>query len=216
MIRHVWFDMGGTLYHETPAFDAVHDELRYKTFADITGTPLAKAEVRYQELYERYGSNSAVFTSLGKPSDFWQNTFDTMDLSAVLEPEPYVNQALGELSTYVPVSIFTNFKHNKIHTVLKLLGVNRELFTHILSGDDVSKRKPDHEGFEKMVELSGLRPSELLYVGDRVDVDIKPAKAVGIKTALLWQSSDEADYLVQDFSELIQVIKPDLPERRLR
>lgn len=210
MIRHIWFDMGGTLYRETAAFDAVHDKLRYEAFAEVTGTPIEEAESKYQELYARYGSNSAVFTSLGKPSDFWQNTFDNMDLSAVLDADPAVNQTLIELSRYVPISLFTNFKPTKIESVLKLLGINHDIFTHVLSGDDVTKRKPDPEGFDKMVELTGVPPDELLYVGDRIDVDIKPARAIGIKTALLWQSSDEADYSIRDFLELPQVLKPEL------
>ena len=37
--------MGGTLYRETPEFDVVHDELRYRTYADIVGEPdLSKAK----------------------------------------------------------------------------------------------------------------------------------------------------------------------------
>jgi len=39
MISHVWFDMGGTLYRETPEFHVVHDELRYKTYAGIVDQP---------------------------------------------------------------------------------------------------------------------------------------------------------------------------------
>ena len=208
--------MGGTLYRETPAFNEIHDKLRYETYAAITGAPLAEAEARYQELYARYGSNSAVFTSLGKPSDFWQRTFDNMDLAAVLEPDLTVTQTITELSKYVPVSLFTNFKKDKIEAVLKLLNISQGIFTFELSGDDITKRKPDLEGFEKMVGLSNLSPHELLYVGDRIDVDIKPAKAVGMKTALLWQTSAEADYSALDFTGLLREITPDLPVSQLQ
>lgn len=211
MIRHIWFDMGGTLYRETSAFDEQHDKLRYEAYAAITGVPVGEAESKYLELYAHFGSNSAVFTSLGKPSDFWQNTFDDMDLAAVLEPDSTVNQTIVELSRHVPVSIFTNFKPVKIETVLSLLGIDQAVFTHILSGDDVTERKPNLEGFEKMIELSGLPAEELLYVGDRINVDIKPARAVGIKTALLWQASGEADYCAMSYPELMEVIKTDLP-----
>jgi HAD superfamily hydrolase (TIGR01549 family) len=207
MIRHIWFDVGGTLYEETSTFDAVHDALRYSTYADIVGEHDAeRAKGSYGELYAQYGSNSAVFSSLGKPSDFWQNTFDSMNLADILTPNPTVSKTLEQLSNIMPVSLFTNFKPAKIENVLQLVGVRSDIFTNVISGDDVKKRKPDSEGFEKMVEVSGIPPNQLLYVGDRVDVDIKPAKAVGMLTCLIYQTSPEADYSILEFSELLSVV----------
>lgn len=206
MIRHIWFDMAGTLYRETPAFDAVHDKLRYETYAAITGTPIDKAKEKYDQLYAQYGSNSAVFRALGKPSDFWQQTFDSMDLASLIKPDPDITETITMLSKSVPISLFGNFKQVKIEEVLKLLSIDKVLFTHILSGDDVTHRKPDLEGFHKMVELSNLPPGDLLYAGDRIDVDIKPAKAVGMQTALVWQVSSEADHSFENFTDLLTLV----------
>jgi HAD superfamily hydrolase (TIGR01549 family) len=208
MIKHVWFDMGGTLYRETPEFDVVHDELRYRTYADIVGEPdLNKAKQQYDELYKIHNSNSKVFSSLGKPSDFWQQAFDELDLARVLKPDPILPQTLEQISQLVPISIFTNFKPAKIRQVLDLLTIDYGLFANILSGDDVSERKPSPEGFYKMVELSKLPADQILYIGDRVDVDIKPARAVGMRTCLVWQSSPDADYSAANFLELRQVLR---------
>lgn len=206
MIRHIWFDLASTLYRETPAFDAVHDQLRYETYAAVTDMPIERAKEKYDQLYARYGSNSAVFTALGKPSDFWQQAFDSMDLASLIKPNPVVNETIMTLSKSVPVSLFSNFKYAKIEEVLKLLGIDVAMFTYVLSGDDVTKRKPDLEGFRKMVELSDLPPGDLLYVGDRIDVDVKPAKAVGMQTALVWQTSSEAGYCFENFADLQRVI----------
>ena len=200
--------MAGTIYQETAAFDAIHDALRYEAYAQIVGEPDAgQAKQRYDALYDRYGSNSAVFSSLGKASDFWQHTFESLDLASVLQPDPEVSKALVRLSEVMPVSIFTNFKPQKIQSVLQILGIRRDIFTHILSGDDVSRRKPDLEGFKKMVEMSDLPPDQLIYVGDRVDVDIKPAKSVGMLTCLLWQSSNEANFSANNFRDVYNIIQ---------
>jgi hypothetical protein len=77
MIKHIWFDVAGTLYRETPDFNIAHDQHRYcQTYATLMGISdikLAKAE--FEQLYKIHGSNSAVFTSLGQPSDYWMKAF---------------------------------------------------------------------------------------------------------------------------------------------
>lgn len=65
-IKHVWFDLDGTLSIHTSEFNEAHDKLRYMTYAEATRKPLTKeVSEEYEELYKRYGSNSAVFRSLG-------------------------------------------------------------------------------------------------------------------------------------------------------
>lgn len=204
--------MGGTLYQETAAFKTEHDALRYKAYADIVNEPdIAKAKQGYDAMYATQGSNSAVFTALGKPSDYWQNIFDNMDLSTVLIPDQTVNSTLKSLGRSVPISLFTNFKPQRITEVCHILNIDELIFTHVLSGDDVKKRKPDEEGFEKMVQLSNLPANEILYVGDRIDVDIKPAHSIGMRTCLVWASSDVADYSAPSFSALEDTIQGVLP-----
>jgi HAD superfamily hydrolase (TIGR01509 family) len=50
----------------------------------------------------------------------------------------------------------------------------------VTSSDGVGVRKPDPAFFERLVELAGVEPGELAYVGDRVDNDVLPALAVGL------------------------------------
>jgi HAD superfamily hydrolase (TIGR01549 family) len=56
----------------------------------------------------------------------------------------------------------------------------------LLAADVVSSsaalgvRKPDLRFFERVVELAGCAPSEVAYVGDRVDNDVLPAAAAGL------------------------------------
>jgi len=207
MVKHVWFDMGGTLYKETPEFKAVHDKHLYATYARLVGEQhIAKAKLDYDALYKQYGSNSAVFRSLGMPSDFWHKAFDELDVSSLLSPDFDTISTLKAIKKTLPISLFTNIKPNTIKNVLAHLQIPITDFTYIISGDDIKERKPNLEGFHKMVELTNLPPDEIMYVGDRIDVDIKPAKAVGMKTCLVWSSSDEADHSAGTFSELKDIL----------
>jgi HAD superfamily hydrolase (TIGR01549 family) len=45
--------------------------------------------------------------------------------------------------------------------------------------------KPEPEFFARVVTESSAEPVEVLYVGDRVDNDIRPAQATGLETALI-------------------------------
>jgi phosphoglycolate phosphatase-like HAD superfamily hydrolase len=45
--------------------------------------------------------------------------------------------------------------------------------------------KPDPEFFQRVVEAAPYESAELLYVGDRLDNDIRPAAACGLHTALI-------------------------------
>ena len=44
--------------------------------------------------------------------------------------------------------------------------------------------KPDRAILDNFLNRTGLRPVECLITGDRVDVDLIPAKRLGMKTAL--------------------------------
>ncbi len=206
MIKHIWFDVDGTLTIHTPEFHKVHNALRYKTYADFIKKPVTKELMEeYETLYKKYGSNSAVFRSLGLPSDYWQKYFNTIDEVKYFKPNIVVKKTLEQLKDKVPISIFTNVKPERNVSTLAAIDVKPELFTYIITGDDIKERKPALDGFYLMIEKTKLPPGEILYVGDRVDVDIKPAKLVGMKTCLVWSKSDEADYSFENFEDLLSI-----------
>ena len=208
MIRHVWFDFAGTLYKETPELQAARDVVRYSEYAKITHlTDLDEAKNQYDALLAEAGSNSAVFSSLGKPDDYWQRISEGVDLTAYIKPDPVITETLRELSSSLPISIFTNFRLQRVTRMLQTLEISPQFFTHVLTGDNVQARKPDLDGFKQMIVLSEVPANEIIYIGDRVSADVAPAKVLGIVTCLVWQQSVEADYSTVDFSRLPEIIR---------
>jgi HAD superfamily hydrolase (TIGR01549 family) len=196
--------MDGTLTLHTDEFDKVHNDLRYKTYASVVGREVDDALIaEYEALYKKAGSNSAAFTSLGKPSDFWMQYFDQIDQTRYYEPVPDIYETLDKLRKIVPISLFTNVKLANAQKTLSVVKIEANWFTHIISGDDIKNRKPALDGFHLMIEKSGIRAEQILYVGDRVEVDIKPAKAVGILSGLLYEQSNEADFCFPTFSDIL-------------
>ena len=205
-IKHVWFDMDGTLTIQTPEFHIAHNQLRYKAYSDAVGRPVTKdlAE-EFEALYKKHGSNSAVFVSIGMPQGYWQQYFRTLDQLKFYKPVPDVYKTLDKLRRKVPISLFTNSNLEIIRKTLQTINIDIHWFTYVLGGNDIKKPKPDLEGFYLMLDKTSLPPHQCLYVGDRVDVDIKPARQAGMQTCLVYTTSDEADYCVGRMSELLDL-----------
>lgn len=88
----------------------------------------------------------------------------------------------------------------------------RRYFDVIAASAEIGFAKPNREIFEKAPELACCKPDESVMAGDRLDNDIIPAKAPGMKTVWIknglakYQSEEMesgiADYRVYSLSEL--------------
>ena len=55
----------------------------------------------------------------------------------------------------------------------------------ILNSSDLGVEKPDRSFFTALASAIGRDPTRILYVGDRLDNDILPAKEAGLRTVLM-------------------------------
>ena len=61
----------------------------------------------------------------------------------------------------------------------------------IISAEMSRACKPHREIFEKAMEIAGVRPEEVIHIGDSVVSDVQAAKAVGITPVLIDRSGKE-------------------------
>ena len=202
-IKHIWFDMSETLAPYTPEFIKARDELLYKIFAEaVNKTMSAELVAEYKELYKKHGSNAAVFRALGFPANYWPTHFSTIDETLFLKPDPNIYGTLDALRKIVPISLFTNARPENI---LKTLKIDPTWFTHIIGSGDFKEPKPALDGFRVMIEKSQLPPAEILYIGDMLEKDIRPAKKVGLQAGMMWGKSSEADYSFEHFEDVLKL-----------
>ncbi len=58
-IKHIWFDVNGTLCLYTPEYNQAHDKLRYEAYGEVTDREVSdELKDEYERLYSEYGSNS--------------------------------------------------------------------------------------------------------------------------------------------------------------
>lgn len=87
----------------------------------------------------------------------------------------------------------------------------KDRFGLTLSATDaeVGAFKPAPQGFLVACARWGLSPDQVLYVGDRVDVDARGAAAAGLRYAVLGRRSraEPGGWVVRNFKELRSVIR---------
>lgn len=87
----------------------------------------------------------------------------------------------------------------------------------IATSDDWGIEKPNVEFFEKVVEVAPGDAHEIVYVGDRLDNDLTPARAAGMRTAFVqrgpwgWiqrntpEVGELTDWRIRDLHELPKI-----------
>lgn len=90
---------------------------------------------------------------------------------------------LEALAKEYPLVLVSNFYGN-IESVLKDFGIF-DCFKKVIESAKVGIRKPDAKIIEMGVKALGLKPEEVLVVGDNIKNDIDPAQAIGCQTLYL-------------------------------
>lgn len=119
---------------------------------------------------------------------------------------------LDSLYGHYPMVLVTNFYGN-IAAVLADFGLDR-YFPTIIESAVVGVRKPDPRIFGLGVEALGLKPDEVLVVGDSISKDILPAQSLGCRTAWVkgrpwFRDAEVADRpdAIASLSELSHLLK---------
>lgn len=118
-------------------------------------------------------------------------------------------EVLLRLKEQYPMVLVSNFYGN-IQTVLGEFGLDG-VFSQIIESAVVGVRKPDPRIFSFGVEALGLKPDEVVVVGDSIDKDIVPARQAGCHTVWFrgegWTDDpvDESlpDRIITDLRELL-------------
>lgn len=88
----------------------------------------------------------------------------------------------------------------------------QHFFDHVITFEDTHVRKPDPTPFMKAIGLLGMRPNEVIMVGDWPERDMVGATRVGIKTVYAKYGDTSgaavsgADYEINDISELLTIV----------
>jgi HAD superfamily hydrolase (TIGR01549 family) len=177
-IRAVWFDVGEALIDETR---------EYGTWADWLGVPRHTFSAVFGAVLARGGDYREVF----------QHFRPGFDLAA--ERDARLEAGLGEYlnayDLYPDVrpcfaalrerGYFLGIAGNQTSRAGQFLRELNLAVDVLATSDDWGVAKPDVAFFDELVRVSGHSPAEIVYVGDRLDNDIRPAADAGLQTAFI-------------------------------
>ncbi|MGL4928656.1 MAG: phosphoglycolate phosphatase [Plesiomonas sp.] len=215
-IRGIAFDLDGTLVDSVPdlalAIDLMLQDLQYPT----------AGEARVRE-WVGNGADSLVKRALT-----WAQEGFVPDIVKVREArarfdQHYATHLCVSSRTYpgvmdtlfslkeqgLPLAIVTNKPTAFVAPLLQALNLDL-YFSPTIGGDDVAVRKPHPAGLYLVLGTLGLRPHELLVVGDSEN-DIKAAKAAGCPSVGLTYgynydepiAHSEPDLILDNFAGLL-------------
>lgn len=179
MIRAVVFDVGECLVNETREYGTWADWLGVPqhTFSSVFGAVIAQGH-DYRETFQVFRPGFDLYAEREARAEAGHpETFGEEDLYLDVRP------ALAELRRG---GLWLGIAGNQTVRAGRIL---RELFTAdvdlIGTSDDWGASKPDPEFFKRVSEVVPFEAGEVLYVGDRLDNDIIPARQAGMRTALI-------------------------------
>jgi len=168
------------------------------------------APQRMSDMLQRLAVDAA-----GCPTGFVESLLDAhrKALSEAAKFPAHYGALLRKLRPKYRLAVVSNFDYTP--TALGMLqdaGVV-DLFDTIVVSDAVGWRKPRPEIFELALRQLGVEPGDALFVGDRADIDVAGAQALGMPVA--WVNRDRAplpagirppDYEIRDLGELAPIL----------
>jgi HAD superfamily hydrolase (TIGR01509 family) len=186
------FDVDGTLAQTNrliyDTFNYIAEKYLHRTYTvpEITALFGPPEEVVIEKMVGR-GKMAAAC------EDYY--AFYTEHHRSLAPPYPGVAEMLDHLKQRgMILAIFTGKGIRTTTITLEISGV-LHYFDMLVTGSDVVNHKPSSEGLSKIMLQYDLHNDEVLMVGDAV-VDIKAARAVGVKTAaVVWDSYTKSQVL---------------------
>ncbi len=205
--KAVFFDVDGTLYRSRE-YEEHLLQSAVTVISEILGIGRSEAFRRLMEVKKEVKTVSKSVEILGiNRSKFYERLAAVVDVKSYITTTPTVVEMLRWLrQRNVIVGLHTNAGKKLAMKVLMYLGIDSGCYDFIVTSDD-AEPKPDLSGYLLLLEKAGVKPYEALYVGDRCEVEIAPAKRINMHTAAIYiQECPYADYFLKDIAEVKQLI----------
>ncbi|HUW62862.1 MAG TPA: HAD family hydrolase [Candidatus Bathyarchaeia archaeon] len=230
-IRAVTFDFWNTLFRE--ANSAARQEIRISAVskmcevseeeaADALKTVWAEFGRRHREEQRTSGPGDAVRMvgeALGREieapvAEALEKVFATAVI--VYSPVPIEGaiEAVKAAAAVVPIGLISDTgvsPGSSLEYILDRHGFT-EHFTAITFSDRVGVSKPHAAMFEATAGTLGVKPDELLHIGDLEYTDVSGAQGVGAKAALFTAANaahandTRADYVFSNWQEFLEIL----------
>jgi putative hydrolase of the HAD superfamily len=200
MIKAIFFDALGTLFHLTRSVGHHYalvgsevgltldshqlDDAFYSAWkkmphrAAIAGPRENDDKGWWRELVDLVLAQVAPALSEFDRDNFFEIAYEHFAEPGVWELYPEVSGVLEQLQPSFQLAVVSNFD-GRLRFILQHLGISK-FFEHIFISSEIGADKPDPEIFQRALKLIGLKPNQVLHVGDDPERDWEAASAAGL------------------------------------
>jgi len=200
VLKWIFFDVGNVILNDDPEmaayyqliFEAIQEQKNGITFDQLL------AERERSILEEREGRHyvRVALKYLGRKQ--WSKyegeivSYLQKNLAQLCPLMGPIVPVIQELSKVFNLGIIANQPSNVID-VLQDHGI-LDYFKVIAVSQSLGMSKPDDRFFRWALAQANCSPEQALMIGDRIDNDIRPARALGMRTLWLPLTQDKKDY----------------------
>jgi putative hydrolase of the HAD superfamily len=206
MPKIISFDMDGTLV-DSEFTDWVWLHGIPKLYAEKTGLPFEKAKHLVVEEYLKVGEGAIEWYDI----KYWFQFFQLEQSWKVLMERyvdkisiyPNVNHILERLKDRFQLVLTSNAGREFIDVEMEATGLGR-YFDRIFSAtSDFGEVKKTVGFYERICEILGTRPQEIVHVGDHYEFDYLVPRSLGIHAFYLDRSGKQnGDFVLRDLRDL--------------
>jgi HAD superfamily hydrolase (TIGR01549 family) len=213
-VDFVFLDIGGVLYDDRIYAEAWRRALR-EAGAGFTDEEFDAeyADARREQsrsfrrrLAERFAGPDADLQALEtRASRYWRYPPTALhdDVCTALETLRDGGYRLGVIANQ-PTAVREAMQRDGLVAFFEVWGVS----------DDLGLQKPDPALFVHAMGTAGVEPARAVMVGDRLDYDVRPAKAAGMRTVWVLRGEAPDDPTVEQLAESDATVRDltELPE----
>ncbi len=207
-IKAILFDMDGVLVDsETPLMKCAIDHLKakynidvkFEDFADFVGKG---EDAAIGGVVEKNGG-----TYLPQMKDECYEIYIQL-AETIVEGAPGMRELLPELKKNFRLAVASSADRRKVDVNIRVLGVEESVFDAVITGSDITNKKPDPEIYLKAAAAVGVAPENCLVIEDAV-AGVQAGKAAGCMVVGVAGSFDRAtligagaDYFVETTADI--------------
>ncbi len=209
-IKALLIDLDGTLY-QSARYSRALGKAMDKTLAELLEVDVDSARTILAERKKVVGTVTRSLESLGvNRRTFFQNLSINIDPNAFLRPNRTRSKTLRYLRRKkLKMALVSNSGRPLVTKILRALRISPKLFDAVVTSDE-AEPKPSLQSYRVCLNLLSTNPRVAAYVGDRSDIELKPAKKLGLVTILVASSGRSdgwADYVIRRFSDLPRLLQ---------
>jgi len=185
-IDGIIFDMDGTLNRSQKYYDVYQ-----LTYPKVLSIILNKSEKEVITLLNagkrsiKHGFTKLIQHIGVDSSLFFARMAEAMPIDELIEKDERLRTMMRDLKgANLSLALHSNTGRSLVEGIITALGIGEGVFDVIVTSDE-SGLKPDPEPYLYTLSKLGLAPNRSIYVGDRVEMEIKTAKHLGMTTILL-------------------------------